>query len=455
MMSISNLLPWRFGLVAFAAGVAAPLAAQNAPVSILPPAVQPAPPASVLPPFPLGDQQIVRPLVVPTNPVAVWPAIAARSLLTAIRASAAHGLKPVDYQPEALDRAIAAGEGDALNALATMLFGQLVSDLRDGRTPSSARVQWFVRDPDAQAMPTSTLMVQALASSDVPATLRQLEPKHPDYAALKAALAATPIANAARRNLIMTNLERWRWLPADLGQRYVWTNVPEYQLRVIARGKTVSHYRTVVGKPGRTATPQLAEMATGIVVHPTWTVPQSIIKESVGALIRKSPGTARARGYTWTNLAGGGLSVVQKFGPGNSLGMMKIDMPNPHAIFVHDTNARELFARPGRALSHGCIRSERAVELAIVLAIMQAGMASDEAANLFKAGENTKVPFAEKIPVYINYFTMASAGDGKLATFADIYGRDEAVVASLASARVDKSVPQPVKEIRAIEAPGA
>ncbi len=454
MMSNVSLISTR-AFAALLLGSAAPALAQSAPVSILPPAIQPAPPASVLPPVPPVDQQIVRPVVVPTNPVPVWSVAAAQSLLVAIRASDSHGLKPVDYQPEALAAAIAAGESDSLNTLATTVFGQLVSDHREGRTPSSARVQWFVRDPDAQAMPTASLLTQALASKDVPATLKQLEPTHPDYAALKAALAATPVTNAARRNLIMTNLERWRWLPADLGLRYVWTNVPEYQLRVIARGKTVSHYRTVVGKPGKTATPQLAEMATGIVIHPTWTVPQSIIRESVGALIRNSPGAAKARGYTWTNLAGGGLSVVQKFGAGNSLGMMKIDMPNAHAIFVHDTNARGLFARPVRALSHGCIRSDRAVELAIVLAIMQAGMPSEEAADLFKAGENTKVPFTDKIPVYVNYFTMASAGDGKLATFADIYGRDQAVVASLAAARVDKSVPQPVKEIKAIEAPGA
>lgn len=432
-----------------------PAIAQNAPVSILPPAVEPAPPASVLPPLPNRDQQIVRPVVVPTTIAPAWSLAAARSLVAAIRASDAHGLKPVDYLPDELERAIVAGEGEVLNTLATLRFGQLVSDLRDGRTPSSARVQWFVRDPDAETMPTARLLTQALASRDVPGTLKQLEPKHPDYAALRAALAATPVTNTARRALIMTNLERWRWLPADLGIRYVWTNVPEYQLRVVARDKVVSSYRTIVGKPGRTATPQLAEMATGIVVHPTWTVPQSIIKESVGALIRNSPGAARARGYTWTKTAGGGLIVVQKFGPGNSLGMMKIDMPNPHAIFVHDTNARGLFARDGRALSHGCIRSERAVELAIVLAIMQAGMPSEEAAEIFKAGENTKVPFTESIPVYINYFTMASSGDGKLATFADIYGRDTPVIASLAAARVDKSVPQPVQEIKPIEAPGA
>jgi L,D-transpeptidase YcbB len=432
----------------------APAVAQQAPVSILPPAVSPvpaAPPKSILP-GPNTDNQIVAPVVVPTI-APKWSVVQAQSLLKAIGEADSHGLKSTDYQPEALTRAIAAGEGEALNSLATLIFGQLASDLREGRTPSSARVQWFVRDPDAGLMPTDMLLTQALATGDVPATLKQLEPKHPDYAALREALAKT--TDPTRRAVIQTNLERWRWLPADLGIRYVNANVPEYQLRVVARGKNVVSYRTVVGKVGRTATPQLAEMATGIVAHPTWTVPQSIIKESVGAMIRNSPGAARARGYTWTQTAGGGLSVVQKSGPGNSLGMMKVDMPNAHAIFVHDTNAKGLFGRPSRALSHGCIRTDRAVELAIVLAIMQAGMTAEDAATIFKAGDNARMPFTDKIPVYINYFTMASTGDGKLATFADIYGRDAPVIASLGRARVDKSVPQPKQEIKAIDAPGA
>ena len=190
-----------------------------------------------------------------------------------------------------------------------------------------------------------------------------------------------------------------------------------------------------------------------MIIHPTWTVPRSIIKESVGALIANNPGRARAQGYRWTG-SGASLSVVQDFGPGNSLGAMKMDMPNPHAIFLHDTPAKALFGRPVRALSHGCIRTERATEFAILMSILQAGTDHRDAANLFKAGLNTRIAFVDPVQVYINYFTIASTGDGKLNSFADVYGRDKPVIASLAKPREEKVMMQ-VAPVKAIEAPGA
>jgi len=247
-------------------------------------------------------------------------------------------------------------------------------------------------------------------------------------------------------------MERWRWLPRDLGTRYVAVNVPEYMIRVVGKGRNIASYRAIVGAP-KTATPQLAETAVGMIIHPTWTIPQSIIRESVGALIANNPAAARARGYTWTG-TGKNLSVVQKFGPGNSLGMMKMDMPNPHAIFLHDTPSRSLFERPVRALSHGCIRTDRAVEFAILMSILQADFDPHEAAGLFKRGLNDRIPFTQPVQVFINYFTMASSGDGKLNSFADVYGRDAPVIASFAQPRQDKvATPPPV--IVPIEAPGA
>jgi L,D-transpeptidase YcbB len=131
--------------------------------------------------------------------------------------------------------------------------------------------------------------------------------------------------------------------------------------------------------------------------------------------------------------------VVQKAGPNNALGLMKIDMPNPHSIFVHDTPARERFNQANRALSHGCVRAERASELGLMLAIVMGGMEAEDGVAILRSGKTTRVPFKEKIPVYIAYFTMATGIDGKMQPFGDVYGRDKAIFASLDKPREDKA----------------
>jgi L,D-transpeptidase YcbB len=421
---------------------------QSAPVSILPPVFTPvpaAPPASQPPVAQPSATQtptvVPPPILLPPPPVAPnWTLANARALLASIRAVGAEGLFPADYLPDQIAAAIAAGEGPALNELATRQFNRLAGDLRDGRTPFSARVQWFVRDPDAQAMPTEALLTEALASGDFAGVLAKLTPTNSDYAALKAALAATPVADSAKLKLIRANMERWRWLPNDLGFRHVIANVPEMQLRFVVNAKLIRSYKAVVGKPGATATPQLAEMAQGVVFNPTWTVPQSIIKNELGGMISRSPSGGSSGNYTWKRYADGSLSVVQKAGPNNALGLMKIDMPNPHSIFVHDTPARERFNQPNRALSHGCVRAERASELGILLAIVMGQVEAEESVEILRSGKTTRVPFKEKIPVYIAYFTMATGLDGKMQAFGDVYGRDNAVFASLDQPRQDKAV---------------
>jgi len=366
-----------------------------------------------------------------------WPAAHAQKLLTVIESIGTEGLDPADYRPGALRAAIQSGAGPELDALASQMFTWLVEDLRDGRTPMEARKQWFVIDPDPDLMPTGRLMTEALATGDVAGALRSVLPTHPDYAALRDELAATPAADRQRRNLIRANMDRWRWLQRDLGGQYLLTNVPEFQLRLTVNNNIIRTYRTIVGKPGRTATPQLAETIEGVIFNPTWTVPQSIVKgEGLGARVLGNPAWARANGYTATRGANGYVSVVQGAGPGNSLGQMKIDMPNPHAIFLHDTPSRGLFANASRALSHGCVRVERALELAMTIAILGQGASREEAVAISTSGEYTRVPVKKSMPVYITYFTMARDIDGELKTFNDIYGRDAPVLASFNAPRV-------------------
>ena len=427
-------------LAGLAVAVTAPLAAQgNQP--------QPAPAQGAAEP---AAPAMVQPLTLPPAlaypEVMQWPVGHARTLLAVVEAIDKEGLKPADYRPADLRAAIEAGPGPQLDQVASQAFTWLVEDLRDGRTPMASRRQWFVVDPDADALPTGKVMTEALATGDVAAALSTVLPTHPDYAALKAELAAT--TDPRRRALVRANMDRWRWLQRDLGSQYLLTNVPEFQLRLTVNNRPIRTYRTIVGKPGKTATPQLAETVEGVIFNPNWTVPQSIVKgEGLGARVLGNPGWARANGYTATRGANGYVSVVQGAGPGNSLGRMKLDMPNPHAIFLHDTPNRNLFANDNRALSHGCVRTERALELAMTIAILGQGATREEAVTISTSGDYTRVPVKKSMPVYITYFTMARDIDGTLQTFNDIYGRDAPVLASFDAARVGNRARETTEEV--------
>ncbi|MBW8783225.1 MAG: L,D-transpeptidase family protein [Novosphingobium sp.] len=471
--------------VALAAGIAviAPAAAKDrAPQNLLPTQASPAPSATpstsrtpTIPPAPVVESTppTVEPSAQPTTPapaaspsapaVAVptpppapvpvvepvmhWGLADAKALLAVVQKIDREGLIAVDYQPDALAQALAGGEGPTLDDVASHSFAWLAEDLRDGRTPMDARVQWFAVDPDPDQMPTEGLMTKAIETHDIAGVLAGLAPRYPDYAALKAALAATPKADTKARDTIRINMDRWRWLPRELGQIYLITNVPEYQLRLTVNDRIVRTYRTVVGKPGKTATPQLAEKVEGVVFNPTWTVPQSIVVgEGLGARLAASPAAALREGYKVTKMADGTIIVVQQPGPKNSLGQLKIDMPNPHAIYLHDTPAKALFDAPVRAFSHGCIRTDRALELGMTMAMLGADLTQEQAVQNAVSGKYTRVTMTKTFPVYITYVTMGQDITGKLTKFTDIYGRDAPVIASFAAPRQLKTTQRTSKE---------
>ena len=210
-----------------------------------------------------------------------WSVDNAKALLAFIQSAGDEGLFPKDYNPDALKAAIDGGNQITLDKVATDSFLLLATHMRDGRTPNAARKQWFMTDGDAQTEPLIPLLGSALTANDVAQALVSLDPVHPDFAVLKAALktAKTP----ADANAIRVNMERWRWMPRDLGEGYVVSNVPEYLTRVVHDGVVIATHKAVVGKPS-TPTPQLNPMATGIIVNPTWTLPRSIIGEMWGQL---------------------------------------------------------------------------------------------------------------------------------------------------------------------------
>lgn len=441
MMSFTGKLACGIAAAALLAGsaIAQTQAEQSGPQSA--PAPAPARPTSdafnaAFPPA-VSEPVVQEGMEMPAALVQPWTIANATKLVAVIEGIGAEGLDPNDYDLALLKVALASGPSEELDALASQSFVWLVEDLRDGRTPMDAREQWFVVDPDRDNFRTADLLAEAVQSGDIAGTLAKLHPTHPDYGKLRAELAKMPPGATAKRKLIRANMDRWRWLARDLGSQYLITNVPEFQLRLTVKDRIISTYRTIVGKPGRTATPQLAEMVEGVVFNPTWTVPQSIVKgEGLGAKVLANPAWGKRNGYVATRGTNGYVSVVQQPGAGNSLGQMKLEMPNEHAIFFHDTPSRHLFANDSRALSHGCVRTERALELAITMAILGKGASKEEAVAISTSGKYTKVMLQKQLPAYITYFTMASDINGEMSTFADIYNRDAPVLASLDKPRV-------------------
>lgn len=357
-----------------------------------------------------------------------WSEANATDLLSFIEKVGSEGLFQKDYNPDGLAAAILGKDQAQLDKVATDSFLLLATHMRDGRTPNVARKQWFMTDSDAVNTPLIPLLTSALTSNSVGKSLAALDPVHPNFVALKAALATAK--TPADANAIRVNMERWRWMPRDLGDRYVVSNVPEYLTRVIHGGTIIATHKAVVGKAS-TPTPQLNPMATGVIVNPTWTLPKSIIAEGIGATIANNPASARRQGYTWTG-SGKTLSVVQQPGANNALGVMKMEMLNPHAIYLHDTPSKGAFAAAERAFSHGCIRTEKALHFSGLMAVYFAGRSPEEFGEAIASGKTTRFGFDNPFPVYVAYWTVVPGAKGGVTKLNDIYGRDAPVVASFA-----------------------
>ena len=354
-----------------------------------------------------------------------WTVVAATDLLDAIESARAEGLDPRDYEPDGLRRALGSGEGPALDAAASERFVHLARDYTQGHVGPEDRLSWFIAGPALSKTGAEALMERALGRERIRPVLAELLPSDPRYLRLRAALAKTSAGDTKRLQAIRVNMERWRWLPRSLGARRLEANVPSYSVTFYNEGRALATHRVITGKPA-TPTPQFSATVTGMIVNPWWEVPKSIVAESVGKLIRTQPATARTRGYVWAN----GV-VRQRPGSGNSLGQIKLVMPNPFSVYLHDTPSKTLFQRPVRALSHGCIRTENPFDLAALLLAGQAGRSRDDLDRLLASGQTEKIDLAAPLPIYIVYFTAEVDGEGRLLTYPDIYDRDDVVAAEL------------------------
>ena len=381
-------------------------------------------PQSVDPIAPLPETAVQAPEPAPLPPP-IWSVADIQQLLGFIVSVGREGLSPSDYDPAGLQNALAAGDPMAASSAATERFNKLSSDLALGHVRGDNRIDWHVPDNDLDPVRQRLLLDYALAQHRVVDALNGLLPTHPQYGALKTALAAASQSDLAKVNRIRLNMDRWRWLPRDLGSKYIIVNVPAYHATLVENGVTRWKHRAIAGAI-KTPTPQLSAMASGVILNPWWEVPTSISKEVAG-----KPGYVSVKGKD---------GKIQRWrqppGSSNALGQLKFVMPNQWAIYLHDTNARSRFNSQVRARSHGCIRTEHVVDLATTLLGDDDGEWTPEKVQETLAAKKTvQANFVKPLPVYIVYFSAAALTDGTIVNYDDVYRRDSKVVEALLDSR--------------------
>jgi len=350
-----------------------------------------------------------------------WRSDNLQQLVQLIDSAAAEGLNPADYHDAALRDAVRNHRISAeVTAMADEAALTLAEDFAQGRVKDRARFDWSIEGPKVSPDQLRAQLRQARANGQLAQWMTGLLPAAPQYRALKAMLAQLAPGDP-RRASVLANLERWRWMPRDTPERMLRINVPAQRVDLIDHGTVRASFVAVVGAPD-TPTPALAARANAIIVNPWWNVPASILAK--GEL--REGYSADRKGFVFERDASGTLRAKQKPGEANSLGRLKIQMPNPHAIYLHDTPAKGLFGAIDRARSHGCIRVQNIEALAETLA----GNPQPIVDALGQMDTRT-IALAQRWPVRIVYFTLDFDPGGRLTTYPDIYQRDALMVMAL------------------------
>jgi len=448
----------------------------------------------------------------------------AQKILKLFESAESEGLRPSDYLTPDLDPAGAKGDPDKLAALETAFSG---ATLRYATHIYTGRINPLSVDANLDVQPKkldeAALLVELATSKDPVKVLAALEPTHPEFLALKAALATfdetqtdrpAQIATGpslkpgmsdprvpllrTRLNLpavdglvyddamveamrafqtaekldvdgvmgpatlvalnggqpvtkadIIANMERWRWLPRDLGAFNVFVNIPEFRLAINRDGHEEYTTRVVVGSV-KNQTPIFSDNIRHLVVNPYWNVPSSIVKGEIAPAVLNNPGYTDAKNMdliyngdvvspwqvNWSMVSSSNFPfrVRQRPGPGNSLGQIKFLFPNKHDVYLHDTPSKGLFGRAARALSHGCVRVEDPFAFADALMANEPNISRTSLEAMFGPNEKWVNPETQ-IPVHLAYFTVRVDADGALEGFGDIYGHNAKLIAAMGLAK--------------------
>ena len=445
---------------------------------------------------------------------------AAAKIITLFENAEAEGLDPSDYLTPSIARDKLAGDGIALATLETAFSAatmRYANHLHNGRIDPQSISRLL--DITPKPIDEAALLEQLAGSNDPAAILARLEPKHPEFLALKAALATfeqssaarpTPIGDgpvlrpgnsdarlpairarlelaastsqlydeltvdaikafqegqglevdgiigpatvaalnggtATRREDIIANMERWRWMPSDLGDFRVFVNIPEFRLWIERNGEPEYTTRVVVGTT-KNQTPIFSDNIRHLVVNPYWNVPSSILRGEIAPAVLANPGYTDSHNMDllyngspispwsvdWSQVSSSNFPfrVRQRPGAGNALGQIKFLFPNKHDVYLHDTPSKSLFSRSYRAFSHGCVRVQNPMEFADALMANEPNISRASLEAMFGPSERWVNP-ENQIPVHLAYFTLRVDEDGTIRSFGDVYGHHEKLIAAM------------------------
>ncbi|MBV1788946.1 L,D-transpeptidase family protein [Marinobacterium sp. D7] len=308
--------------------------------------------------------------------------------------------------------------------------------------------RYLVRLGDAEPDPVALATAPDLYDEPLVAALQSFQIRHGlevDGVLGPKTLAELNRPMSERLEQIRVNLERWRWMPRELGERYILVSPAGYFLELVEAGQVVFYTRTITGRPRR-PTPSFRSDLTRLTVNPDWTVPRRIMREDLLPKIREDLGwleqnRVRVQRYDegrWLNVAPeqvdwndpGHIRLIQAPGPQNALGRMKFGMDNPFSIYLHDTPAQSLFDEPLRPFSSGCVRVQGIENLVQYLLLEQPQMQNWLADAL--AQEKTRIrSLPEPVPVYMVYLSAWIDDQGQAQFRPDIYGLDTQVQARI------------------------
>jgi murein L,D-transpeptidase YcbB/YkuD len=225
---------------------------------------------------------------------------------------------------------------------------------------------------------------------------------------------------------IIANMERWRWMPREMGDSRIEVNIPDFEAAIVENGEVVQRNRVVVGKE-ETPTPVFSNKMQFLIVNPYWNVPRSIVRKEMMPKLAADPHYLHRLGYE-TIWRDGQLTVRQPPGERNALGQIKFMFPNDYAVYLHDTPSRALFSNEKRAFSHGCVRVDDPFLFA--QAVLGKGWSEQRIKKLI-GGKERYVNLARPLPIHLEYFTAEVDAFGRLRVRDDIYGYSHKVKAAL------------------------